>query len=80
MSFLSDLFARRGTIQSASSDSYRVLELFGARIIEPTAFEPDAATYHGEYYYNAVVNALYRKVITRREPGKVVAHWQRVSN
>ena len=56
------------------------LELHGAAIIEPTAFEPDPATHRGTHYYNATTNTLYKKVITRNEPGIVIAHWQKVSD
>ena len=77
--FLQDLIARRGLKRTGES-SVRFLELDGATVLEPTAFEPDAATYRGEYYYNAITNTLYRKVVVRREPGVVVAHWQQTSN
>lgn len=56
------------------------LELHGATIIEPTAFEPDPSTYRETHYYNAITNTLYKKIITRQEPGIVVAHWQKVSD
>lgn len=77
--FLADLFARRGN-PSPGHDPLRFAELWGATIIEPTAFEPDPSTYRGDYYYNSVTNTLYRKVITRQEPGIVVAHWQKASD
>jgi hypothetical protein len=77
--WLQDLSERLG-VRSASSDSFRFLELNGASIIEPTAFEPDPATYRLSHYYNAVTNTLYRKVVTRNEPGIVVAYWQKVSD
>lgn len=52
------------------------LELNGARIIEVTAFEPDAMTYRGEYYYNAILNRLYRRIITKSNGKKIQkAHW-----
>lgn len=56
-----------------------MVELFGGEVIEPTAFEPDAATHRSDFYYNAVTNVLYRRVITRQEPGIIVAHWQKAS-
>ena len=58
----------------------RFLELNGATIIEPTAFEPDPTTYRRSHYYNAITNTLYRKVTTRSQPGITVAHWQKVSD
>ena len=77
--FLTDLFSRRGQ-HNGGFNNIRVVELDGGKIIEPTAFEPNANTYRGEYYYNAITNALYRKIITRKEPGIVVAHWQKISD
>ncbi len=77
--FLDDLSQRRG-VPGVGHDSIWFLERTGATIIEPTAFEPDAATYRSDYYYNAVTNTLYRRVVTRREPGIVVAHWQKASD
>lgn len=77
--FLDDLTARRGR-PGVGHDSVWYLELTGGRVIEPTAFEPDAATHRDDFYYNAVTNALYRRVVTRREPGIVVAHWQQCSD
>lgn len=77
--WLQDLSERRA-VSSAAGDAVRFLELNGAVIIEPTAFEPDPATHRESHYYNAVTNTLYRKVTTRSEPGIVVAHWQKVSD
>lgn len=77
--FLEDLLSRRG-IKKGGFNNIRFVELEGGRVIEPTAFEPDPRTYRGEYYYNAITNALYRKIVTRREPGIVVAHWQKISD
>ena len=77
--FLSDLTDRLGR-RSVGGDSTRFLELDGASIIEPTAFEPDPSTHRRSHYYHAVTNTLYRKVTTHSEPGIVVAHWQKVSD
>jgi len=64
----------------AARDTVWNIERHGANIIMPTAFEPNPATYHGKYYYNAATNTLYMKIITRQEPGIIVAHWQQVSD
>lgn len=77
--FLEDLLSRRG-IKKGGFNNIRFVELEGGRIIEPTAFEPDPRTHRGEYYYNAITNVLYRKIITRKEPGIIVAHWQKISD
>lgn len=83
---LTDLASRRGPSvtlipptagpASAGHDAHTLLELHGARIVEVTAFEPDPKTYRGEYYYNAVLNRLYRRIVAeRRRDGVVKAHW-----
>ncbi len=77
--FLTDLMARRGR-PTPGHDSVWFLERRGGTIIQPTAFAPDAASHRGDYYYNAATNTLYRRVVTRREPGMVVAHWQKASD
>lgn len=77
--FLTDLLNRRGQPSVGHNPTW-FIELYGGVIIEPTAFEPDPATHRHDYYYNAVTNTLYRKVIVRQEPGIVVAHWQKASD
>ncbi len=77
--FLTDLFARRGKLYVGHEVEWQ-LEQWGAALVEPTAFEPDPGTYHGDYYYNAVTNILYKKVIVRQEPGIIVAYWQPAIN
>lgn len=59
-SFLEDLLARRN-ISRHGGDCVWYLELSGAKIIEPTAFEPDPNTHRNDYYYNAVENVMYTK-------------------
>jgi len=78
--FLDDLYERRGKRSVGNNNTVWFLELDGATVIEPTAFEPDPATYRGDYYYNARLNVLYKKIITRSEPGVIHAYWQKVSN
>lgn len=52
------------------------LELTGAHMIEVTAFEPDPCTCREDYYYNAVHNRLYRRIVThRRNDGVIKAQW-----
>lgn len=77
--FLTDLVTRRGPV-GVGHEATRFLELWGATIIEPTAFEPDPATHRSDYYYNAVTNTLYKRVKTRHEHGIIVAHWQKASD
>jgi len=77
--FLTDLMARRGKATPGYNPSWFV-ELYDGTIIEPTAFEPDPATHRHDYYYNAITNALYKKVVTRKESGIIVANWYKTSN
>lgn len=77
--FLADLFSRQGN-RTAGYDTVWYLELHGATVVEPTAFEPDPTTFRGSHYYNVITNTLYKKVITYKESGIVVAHWKKVSD
>jgi hypothetical protein len=76
--FLVDLFSRRLNDEIGGL-GVRTVELYGGMVIEPTAFEPDPTTYRDEYYYNAISNALFKKIIVRREFSILSAYWQRVS-
>lgn len=77
--FLADLATRRGRPEPGHNPIW-FLELHGATVIEPTAFEPDPATHRHDYYYNAVTDTLYKKIVSRSEAGVVVAHWHKVSD
>lgn len=80
--FLTDLARRRGR-SYAGSNPYQFVEKFeGGHIVEVTAFEPDPTTYRHEYYYNSVVNRLYKKNVTARnkQTGLIRAFWQGVSD
>lgn len=79
ITFLTDLFERRGSPEPGHNPVW-FIERRGGTIIEPTAFEPDPATYRHDFYYNAQTNTLYKKVVSRRENGVVVAHWQKASD
>ena len=76
--FITDLFSRRLNDEIGGLGVHAV-ELYGGMIIEPTAFEPDPTTYRGEYYYNAISNALFKKIMVRKEYTVLSAYWQRVS-
>lgn len=78
-SFISDIINRRGN-RHGGFNNISLMESNGCKIVEPTAIEPDPNTYRGEYYYNAVTNVLYRKIITHQEPGITIAYWKRISN
>lgn len=70
--FLEDLLSRRNTTRSGG-DCVWYLELTGATVVEPTAFEPDPETHRSDYYYNAVENIMYTK---QKSGGNVV--WVRM--
>lgn len=61
---------------------HRFVELYGGTIIEPTAFPPDPVTARCPYYYDAITNRMYRRVVTVRdkENGIITAHWQPISD
>lgn len=72
---LVDLFDRRGPL-TTGGNPHTLLELGGARIVEMTQFEPDPKTYRHEYYYNTVLNRLFRRIVThRRADGVIKAQW-----
>lgn len=76
--FLADLISRRDN-RKLGHNNIRTIELNGGKIVEPTAFEPDASTYRDSYYYNALTNVLYRKVVVTKTQGLTIAHWVRIS-
>lgn len=70
-----DILSRRGPAV-AGGNPFNFLELHGARMVEVTAYEPDPRTYRGEYYYNATLNRLFRRIVTHRRPdGVIKAQW-----
>lgn len=76
---LNEIFEKRG-VASIGDIGLNFVELYGGSIIEPTAFEPDPITHRQEYYYNAINNILYRKVVSKRDGNSVLqAYWQKVS-
>jgi hypothetical protein len=72
--FTTTLATHLGNKQPANKDVAQYLELYGATIVEPTAFEPDPNTHRHEYYYNAVDNILYK-----RNKGTTGYYWHKVS-
>ena len=77
--FLSDLKQKR-LPKSVGFNNIRMVERLGGCVLEPTAFPPDPNTYRHEYYYNAITNTLYRKVISTDANGYMAAHWKKASN
>lgn len=76
--FLDDLSDRRGRQEVGHNPAW-FLEREGAKLIIPTAFEPDPNTYRDDYYYNAITNALYKKIVSRDNNGIKVASWKKTS-
>lgn len=78
--FLVDIFDKRSKI-TAGGNSVWMIENYGGALVETSAFEPDPTTYRGDYYYNTVMNVLYKKVVTEHKPelGHIIAHWKRIS-
>lgn len=72
---VSDILGRRRPAGQGGTP-LNFLELYGARMVEVTAFEPDPRTYRGEYYYNCSLNRLFRRIVTHRRPdGVIKAQW-----
>lgn len=72
---IADVLSRRGPA-TVGGNPLNFLELYGAAMVEVTAFEPDPRTFRGEYYYNAVTDRLYRRIVTaRRADGVIKAQW-----
>lgn len=76
--FFAELTRYRG-IPTQGSNGIFAIERSGGAVITPTAFAPAAATHRGAFYYNVNTNTLYRKVVTARGPGYVIAHWKQAS-
>lgn len=63
--FLTDLATRRNVDSLPGSGiPHRWVELFGGTLVEVTAFEPDPYTYRHLFYYNAITNIIYKRVVT----------------
>lgn len=60
---------------------FRFTELVNGEIIDPLYYEPDAATYRSDFYYNARLNTLFsRKWLVRKpQEGIMIAIWEPVS-
>lgn len=76
--FFQELSEKLGKRQGGWNSSW-FIELEGGKLIMPTAFEPDPNTHRDDYYYNAVTNTLYKKVVSRKENGITVTTWQKTS-
>jgi len=77
--FLEDLMGRRGNVTVGGNPVGMIAELHGGDAVELTAFEPDPATYRQPFYYNTVINCLYKRVVTERSVNGNIAYWQKVS-
>jgi hypothetical protein len=77
--FLGDLSDRRGDITKGGNPVSMIAELYGGEMVELLAFEPDASTYRQPFYYNTVLNCLYKLVLTEKSAKGNIAHWKRVS-
>lgn len=72
---IADIVSRRSPV-SVGGLPHNFLELYGATMVEMLSYEPDPRTYRHEYYYNTVLNRLYRRIVThRRADGVIKAQW-----
>lgn len=72
-SSISDVLSRAGT--GRSGNCANIVELVGGELVLATAFQPDATTFRGNYYYNVVTNQLFKKIAGKN----AVAYWKNVS-
>lgn len=81
VNLLDDILRRRGR-REVGGLPHRWLELAGGNIVEMTAFEPDPRTFRHEYYYNVILNQLFRRIVTdfRPEVGIIRAYWKVISH
>ena len=77
--FLADLYNRRLN-NDVGGQGLRIVEPYGGTVLEPTAFEPDPCTCRDDYYYNAISNTLFKRIVVRREYAILSAFWQRISS
>lgn len=72
---LDDIVARRSKYSLPINVPLSDIGLFGGVPVPIMAFEPDAATFHSKFYYNARQNILYKKLNTKPFPV-----WKQVGN
>lgn len=77
--FLTDLFERRAISRNPGYLPERFLELYGAKMVDLSSYEPDPRTHHSDFYYNTKTNVLYKKVI-KQQANESIIFWQKVSN
>jgi len=61
MSVLIDIFTHRQ--KSLGFNSNRFIELVNGKEVPIQFYEPDPNTFRSDYYYNARLNVLYKKVM-----------------
>ncbi len=78
---ITTIFQKKGRITTGHNSSLLSIESNGGSMVPFSAYEPDAGTFRGDYYYNTTLNMLFKKIVTSRNPkyGKLVAHWKRIS-
>lgn len=79
---ITEIFQRKGRITAGYNSGLLSVESNGGRMIPFSAYEPDAGTFRGDFYYNTTINTLFKKIVTSSNPkyGKLVAHWKRISS
>jgi hypothetical protein len=59
-----EIMANRPRSGNAHGLSHNFITLFGGQPTQIMFYEPDAISFHGNYYYNARTNQLFRKIAT----------------
>lgn len=76
--FLTDLISRRDNSRLGHDSLILAVERRGGRLVEISAFEPDARTFRNKYYYNSVENALFQRIVISEAHHQTSAIWKRI--
>lgn len=59
-----EIMSHRPRSGNAYGPSHNFITLFGGTLVEIIFYEPEPSSHHGEYYYNARENMLFKKIET----------------
>lgn len=58
-----EIVSRRSKFSQPIPTPHNFITLFGGQPVEVLAFEPEAASHRGMFYYNSRENVLYKKLV-----------------
>jgi len=63
-----------------AGNDHRFLELYGGKEVPVQFWEPDPLTFRCEYYYNARLNELFKRICAECHiTGRVDCYWKKIS-